>query len=120
MKNMRRIVELLNNSTRKSQPKEVSKLYKKWLRYLKRKKLFDEYMFYMDCGYKHRGTYPYPNDYEELSSLLNSLNACGDIGSYIQVGESYVHVDWHEKFLEFTRESVQWWNFYVKSKYLWK
>ena len=47
MKNMRKIVELLNSSTRKNQPKEVSKLYKKWLRYLKRKKLFDEYMIYM-------------------------------------------------------------------------
>ena len=117
---MRSIVSLLNSSTRKCQPKEVSNLYKKWLRYLKRKKLFDEYMFYVDCKYKGRGTYPYPDNYDELSAMVNSIKDCGHLGNYIRVGETYIYVDWCEEFLEFTRETVQWWNFYIKSKYLWK
>lgn len=111
----KKIVDLLNSSTRKNQPKSVSTTYKKWLRYLKKNKLFDEYMIYMDYKYGDRGTYPHPSDYEELAALSNSLQACG----YIDVGNTYIHVCWHSEFLKFTKESVQWWNFYIKAKFLW-
>lgn len=113
---MKKIVDLLNSSTRKNQPKSVSTTYKKWLRYLKKNKLFDEYMFYMNYKYGDRDTYPYPSSYEELSALANSLQAC----SYIDVGNTFIHIYWYSEFLKFTKESVQWWNFYIKSKYLWK
>lgn len=112
---MKKIVRLLNSSTRKNQPKSVSTVYKKWLRYLKRNKLFDEYMIYMDYKYSGRDTYPYPSDYEELAALVNSLQACG----YIDVGNTYIRVCWYSEFLKFTKESVQWWNFYIKAKFLW-
>lgn len=112
---MRHIVRLLNSSTRKNQPKSVSTVYKKWLRYLKKNKLFDEYMIYMDYKYNDRGTYPYPSDYEELAELANSLQACG----YIDVGNTFIRIHWHSEFLKFTKESVQWWNFYIKAKFLW-
>ena len=112
---MRHIVRLLNSSTRKNQPKSVSTVYKKWLRYLKRNKLFDEYMIYMDYKYNDRGTYPYPSDYEELAELANSLQACG----YIDIGHRYIKIPWYTEFLKFTKESVQWWNFYIKAKFLW-
>jgi len=112
---MRDIVRLLNSSTRKSQPKSVSTVYKKWLRYLKKNKLFDEYMIYMDYKYGSRGTYPNPRNYEELAELANSLQACG----YVDVENTFIHIYWHSEFLKFTKESVQWWNFYIKSKFLW-
>lgn len=112
---MRHIVRLLNSSTRKNQPKSVSTVYKKWLRYLKKNKLFDEYMIYMDYKYNDRGTYPYPSDYEELAELANSLQACG----YIDIGHRYIKIPWYTEFLKFTKESVQWWNLYIKSKFLW-
>ena len=112
---MRDIVRLLNSSTRKSQPKSVSTVYKKWLRYLKRNKLFDEYMIYMDYKYGGRGTYPHPSDYEELAELANSLQACG----YVDVENTFIRIYWYSEFLKFTKESVQWWNFYIKAKFLW-
>lgn len=112
---MRHIIRLLNSSTRKNQPKSVSTVYKKWLRYLKKNKLFDEYMIYMDYKYNDRGTYPYPSDYEELAELANSLQACG----YINIGHRYIKIPWYTEFLKFTKESVQWWNLYIKSKFLW-
>lgn len=112
---MRHIVRLLNSSTRKSQPKSVSTVYKKWLRYLKKNKLFDEYMIYMDYKYSGRGTYPYPSDYEELAELANSLQSC----CYIDVGNTYIRIPWYTEFLKFAKESVQWWNFYIKAKFLW-
>lgn len=113
---MKKIVSLLNSSTRKNHPKSVSTVYKKWLRYLKRNKLFDEYMIYMNYKYSGRGTYPYPSDYEELAALANSLQACG---YYIDVGNTSMRIHWYAEFLKFTKESVQWWNFYIKAKFLW-
>ena len=112
---MKKIVSLLNSSTRKNQPKSVSTVYKKWLRYLKRNKLFDEYMIYMDYRYSGKDTYPYPSDYEELATLTNALQACGWIG----VGNTFICIYWRSEFLKFTKESVQWWNFYIKAKFLW-
>lgn len=112
---MRHIVRLLNSSTRKNQPKSVSTVYKKWLRYLKKNKLFDEYMIYMDYKYSDSGTYPYPSDYEELAELAILLQACG----YIDVGYRHIKIPWYTEFLKFTKESVQWWNLYIKSKFLW-
>lgn len=84
---MKKIINLLNSSTRKNKPKSVSTTYKKWLRYLKKNKLFDKYMIYMDYKYGDSGTYPYPSDYKELSVLVISLLSC----AYIDVGNTYIH-----------------------------
>lgn len=111
---MKKIVSLLNSSTRKNHPKSVSTVYKKWLRYLKRNKLFDEYMIYMDYKYGDSGIYPYPSGYKELAALANSLQAC----IYIDVGNTFIRIHWYLEFLKFTKESVQWWNFYIKTKFL--
>ena len=111
---MKKIVSLLNSSTRKNHPKSVSTVYKKWLRYLKRNKLFDEYMIYMDYKYGDSGTYPYLSGYKELAALANSLQAC----IYIDVGNTFIRIHWYLEFLKFTKESVQWWNFYIKTKFL--
>lgn len=105
---------MLNSSTRKNHPKSASTVYKKWLRYLKRNKLFDEYMIYMDYKYGDSGTYPYPSGYKELAALANSLQAC----IYIDVGNTFIRIHWYLEFLKFTKESVQWWNFYIKTKFL--
>lgn len=113
---MKKIINLLNSSTKKNKPKSVSATYKKWLRYLKKNKLFDKYMIYMDYKYGDSGTYPYPSDYKELSVLVISLLSC----AYIDVGNTYIHVPWYSEFLKFTKESVQWWNFYIKTKFLWQ
>lgn len=78
---------MLSSSTRKNKPKSVSTTYKKWLRYLKKNKLFDKYMIYMDYKYGDSGTYPYPSDYKELSVLVISLLSC----AYIDVGNTYIH-----------------------------
>lgn len=83
---MKKIINLLNSSTRKNKPKSVSTTYKKWLRYLKKNKLFDKYMIYMDYKYGDSGTYPYPSDYKELSVLVISLLSC----AYIDVGNTYM------------------------------
>lgn len=113
---MKKIVKLLNSSTRKNKPKSVSTTYKKWLRYLKKNKLFDKYMIYMDYIYGDSVTYPYPSDYKALYALVISLLSC----AYIDVGNAYIHVPWYSEFLKFTKESVQWWNFYIKAKFLWQ
>lgn len=111
---MRSIISLLNSSTRKNKPKEVSKLYKKWLRYLKRNKLFDEYMIYMDFRYKKVGTYPTAEDYDELAELVKTFNKY----DYIDVGKTFISVNWYNEFIEFVRDSVRWWDFQTKIKYL--
>lgn len=109
------IFRLLSNSFKKNQTKSVSTIYKKWLRYLKNNKLFDEYMIYMYYMYSSENSYPCPRNYEELSKLAHSLQSFG----LISVGYSSIHISWYKEFLKFVKETVQWWNFYIKTKFLW-
>ena len=108
------IIDLLNRSTRKSQPKSVSTFYKKWLRWLKNHKLFDEYMIYMDGMFRNRDTYPVADDYDTLYSLTKRLENYGGI----RVGDTYIRILWHTKFINFTRNTVHWWDFCTKIKFL--
>ena len=107
------IVKLLSRSTRKNQPKYVSELYKRWLRYLKNNKLFDEYMICMDDLYGRRGTYPTADSYGELWTLTERLYGCMVRIKY----RTIVHVNWPQKFKQFVRECSRWWEFYARMKY---
>ena len=108
------IINLLNRSTRKNKPKSVSKFYGKWLHWLKRHKLFDEYMIYMDSVFMNKETYPVADDYDTLYSLTRKLEDYGRI----YVGKTSILILWHTEFIRFVCDTVRWWDFYTKMKFL--
>ncbi len=108
------IINLLNRSTRKNKPKSVSKFYKKWLYWLKTHKLFDEYMIYMDSMFMNRETYPVADDYDTLYDLTKRLQDYGEI----YVGNTCIRIMWHIEFISFVRDTVRWWDFHTKMKFL--
>ncbi len=108
------IIDLLNRSTRKNQPKSVSTFYKKWLQWLKRHKLFDEYMIYMDTVFWNSDAYPVADNYDELYSLTRRLEDNGRI----YVGNTYIRIMWYTEFINFVLDTVRWWDFYTKMKFL--
>jgi len=108
------IINLLNNSTSKNKPKSVSKFYKKWLHWLKTHKLFDEYMIYMDNVFMNRETYPVADDYDTLYNLTKSLQDYGRI----YVGNTSISIMWYIEFISFVRDTVRWWDFCTKLKFL--
>lgn len=108
------IINLLNSSTSKNKPKSVSKFYKKWLHWLKTHKLFDEYMIYMESMFMDRGTYPVADDYDTLYSLTRKLEDYGRI----YVGKTSILIVWHSEFISFVRDTVHWWDFRTKMKFL--
>ena len=108
------IINLLNRSTRKNKPKSVSKFYKKWLHWIKTHKLFDEYMMYMDSVFWDIDTYPVADDYDELYTLTRRLEEYG----IIYVSNTYIRIMWHSEFIKFVRDTVRWWDFRTKMKFL--
>lgn len=109
------IIELIHNSFKKRKPKHISQLYKQWLMYLKNKKLFDEYMIYMNSIYGDESIYPTPKteDYEILHILVRSINIGGIIFS-----NATIHIDWEEEFKAFVEHNTKWWQFLTRIKFL--
>ena len=85
-----------------------SAVNKKWTRFLKNKKLFDEYMIYLG-GDNAIGVEP--NSYKELSNVCHNLS-----GRKYEVNGKYIYVDWNDAFTQFMRETIKWYN--IKEKFL--
>ena len=79
-----------------------SKLNKKWTRYLKNKKLFDEYMVYLsDFGVVGAE----PHTYKQLSNLCFNLSR----RSFF-IGSSTISVNWVDEFYKFAYDSIKWYD----------
>lgn len=88
-----------------------SSINKKWTRFLKNNKLFDEYMIYLG-GDNAIGVEP--NSYKELSNICHNLS-----GRKYEVKGSYgkyVEVDWNKIFREFMSQTIKWYN--IKERFL--
>ena len=81
-----------------------SSVNKKWMRFLKNHKLFDEYMVYL-AGQDAVGVEP--NSYKELSNICHNIS-----GRRYEVrgGRKPIHVVWTDVFKEFTNETIKWYN----------
>lgn len=103
------VIEMAHTNSKYNTGK--SAINKKWTRFLKNRKLFDEYMIYLG-GDNAIGVEP--NSYKELSNICHNLSGRkyevkGTLGKYI-------HVDWNVVFDQFVRETIKWYN--VKERFL--
>lgn len=86
---------------------KTSKLNKKWSRYLKNHKLFDEYMVYLS-NFNVVGVEP--KTYKQLSILCYNLSK----HSFYTLGRDSKHhivVDWELEFRNFAWKSIKWYDF---------
>ena len=84
-----------------------SRVNKKWARYLKNHKLFDEYMVYLSNNHVVGVE---PKTYKQLSNLCYNLNKNG---YFIEDEKWYTHhikVDWVNEFNKFAWESIKWYD----------
>lgn len=82
-------------------------LNKKWVRYLKNKKLFDEYIIYLS-NYAAVGVEPM--SYKELSNLCYNLDR---YTFYMQNNDddiTLINVNWKEEFCNFAWKSIKWYD----------
>ena len=79
-----------------------SKVNKKWVKFLKRKKLFDEYMIYL-AGHNSIGVEP--RTYRELSNICYNM-----MGVYYITNKAHLNVNWVKLFEEFLNENLKWYN----------
>lgn len=98
------IVEQARKNSRYNTRK--SELNKKWTRYLKNRRLFDEYMVYL-AGYDAIGVEP--KSYKQISNICYNMN-----GKSFNVPSSFgkcISVDWINEFKKFFKENVKWYEF---------
>lgn len=101
-------IEILNMAiTSRKYNTLKSKLNKKWTRYLKNKKLFDEYMVYLS-NYNAVGAEPM--NYKELSILCYNLDRHSFyIQGYGNI-EHHLLVNWKDEFRKFAWKSIKWYD----------
>ena len=89
---------------------KTSKINRKWTRYLKLNKLFDEYMVYLS-NYDAVGAEP--NTYKELSNLCYNLDRHT---FYMENPDrwdcdvEYIRVNWKDVFRKFAWDSIKWYD----------
>ena len=101
------VEQALRNSKYNTRKSEINK---KWTRYLKNRKLFDEYMVYL-AGHDAIGVEP--KSYKQIG------NVCANLNSRIyQVrgSDRSIAVNWINEFCKFFKETVKWYD--IKNK-LW-
>ena len=86
---------------------KTSELNKKWIRFLKNKKLFDEYMVYLG---NNNAIGIEPKTYKQISNVCYNLN-----GQIYHITSKFVlratiQVDWKQVFEEFCQETIKWYN----------
>jgi predicted nucleotide-binding protein (sugar kinase/HSP70/actin superfamily) len=82
-----------------------SDLNKKWTRYLKNRKLFDEYMVYL-AGHDAIGVEP--KTYKQISNICYNMN--GKVFG-VHSSDRSITVDWIKEFRQFFKETVKWYEF---------
>lgn len=81
-----------------------SKLNKKWVRFLKNKKLFDEYMVYLG---NHDAIGVEPKTYKQISNVCHNL-ANREFG--VRGSRAVIRVDWVSVFKQFCDETIKWYD----------
>ncbi len=84
-----------------------SRINKKWTRYLKNNKLFDEYMVYLSHN-KVVGVEP--KTYKQLSNLCYNLNRNSFFVSDENFIAHHINVDWVNEFNKFAWKSIKWYD----------
>ena len=96
------IVDMAHRNSKYNTKK--STINRKWIGFLKNRKLFDEYMVYL-AGHDAIGVEP--KTYKQVANICHNL-----AGRKYEVGDSsaWVRVDWKEVFHEFADETIKWYN----------
>ena len=85
--------------------KKTSELNKKWVRYLKNRKLFDEYMVYLA---NHDAVSVEPFTYLQLSNICYNMSKFDlEVGTKNRIK---LNVDWIEEFHKFARKNIKWYD----------
>lgn len=106
-----KIIEMAHDNSKYNT--KTSKVNKKWVRFLKRNKLFDEYMIYL-ANYNAVGAEP--KSYKQLSNVCHNLS----LVTFNYKGKR-IAVDWTKKFNEFAWPSIKWYDIkniflYIKNR----
>lgn len=80
----------------------TSKLNKKWVRFLKNKKLFDEYMVYLG---NNNAIGIEPKTYRQISNVCHNLG-----GKTYHINNVTIRVNWRQTFEEFCEETIKWYD----------
>ena len=94
------IIEMARNNSKFNTRK--SSVNKKWARYLKNKKLFDEYMVYLA---NNNAAGAEPHTYKQLSNVCHNLS-----NQSYYVGNHTINIDWEKEFKEFAWKSIKWYD----------
>jgi len=103
------IIEQARNNSKYNTRK--SSINKKWTRYLKNKKLFDEYMVYL-AGHDAIGVEP--RTYKQVSNICYNMNGKAFNVLGCKGGTKSIIVDWIDEFRQFFKENVKWYD--IKNK----
>jgi len=98
-------LEIIDRARRNSRYNtKKSKINKKWTRYLKNNKLFDEYMVYLA---NNNAAGVEPHTYKQLSNVCHNLSH-----SKYHFGdrEKILMVDWVGEFKKFAWKSIKWYD----------
>ena len=88
-----------------------SSINKKWVRFLKNRKLFDEYMIYL-AGHEAIGVEP--RTYKHIANICHNM-----VGRQYQMkGGKDVYVNWRRVFEDFADENIKWYHFRQRFLYL--
>ena len=95
------VEQAMKNSKYNTRKSEINK---KWTRYLKNRKLFDEYMVYL-AGHDAIGVEP--KTYKQICNICYNLNG----NAYeVKQGHRKIMVDWINEFCHFFKETVKWYD----------
>lgn len=101
-------IAILNRAIRDSKfNTKKSKLNKKWTRYLKNNKLFDEYMIYLS---NHNVVGAEPKTYKQLSNLCYNLSSKSFFVKDTNRISHHIVVDWVNEFHKFAWKSIKWYD----------
>lgn len=105
------IIEMARKNSKFNTKK--SSVNKKWTRYLKNNKLFDEYMVYLSnndvAGVE-------PKTYKQLSNLCHNLNKSSFFVTDEHRIAHHIKVDWVNEFAKFAWKSIKWYD--IKNMFL--
>lgn len=88
-----------------------STINKKWVRFLKNRKLFDEYMVYL-AGHEAVGVEP--RSYRHVANICRNMSD----RKYEMKGGKTVRVDWMKVFEDFADENIKWYHFRQRFLYM--
>lgn len=86
----------------------TSSLNRKWIKFLKNKKLFDEYMIYLAV---HDAVGIEPKTYRQIFNVCRNLDGKGIRFNRKDDYFKVISINWKEEFNSFFLETVKWYDF---------